>query len=511
MAALLKILSNNSETEIGRRWDFETISTVEDFWERLPLTTYPVYQPYIERMAEKGEENLITMEKTNYFAPYSGTPGKVKLFPVSDATFRSHIPPPDCDTRSLLLVSLPENADCRTQSGLPIKTLSVGEIKYLAAKYPNNHSVPLAALNLTPATLGFYIQLVFGLKDNSINEIVSSFITTLHTALLELTSNWAQIVQDIETGQFHQSLPISANKRKVFEGILGGPDPVLANKLRVIFEKAKTNSFEKVLSLIWPKLRVIKCLCSGSLSSYIPKIKHYTSSNVHVLSFMYVCSEGLIGLPAKPSKEASLFHLIPHNFYEFIPLSSSCQDQPKTLLPHEVEVGKVYEIVMTTSTGVYRYRNGDCIKVMEQGESGPLIDFYGRRENTLNLREHILYEANFNKAMTAFTGTAAARVDCIVSVDDTTFSRYRVWIECAEEDARADLDVFLDAALQEADDSYKYEREHGKLEQLIVCHVKHGTFSLVLQHVKTNQHPLPHMITMEDKAIYDILSNNLLQ
>lgn len=502
--AVLKILSDNSRTEIGRKWNFETISTIEEFRKRMPLTTYSLYQPYIERMTGKGEHDLITVEKTNYFAPYSGTSGKMKFFPVSDATFRNHMPPPDHDTRSLLLFDVPKNADCHTtQSGLPIKTLSVGEVKHLVAKYPENHSSPLATLDLSPAALAFYVQFVFGLKDGTVNEIGSSFITTLHSALLELTSKWEQMVRDIEMGWLHQSLP--SDERRTLEDLLGGPDPVRACELRAIFEKAKSNSFKEVLTLVWPRLKVIKCLCSGSLASLcIPKIKHYISSSVHILSSMYVCSEALIGLPAKPLEETSLFRLTQHNFYEFIPISNSHLDQPMTFLASEIEVGKVYEIVLTTPTGVYRYRIGDCIKVIEQGENGPLIDFHGRRETTLHLREHILYEANFEEAVATFTETVNSKVDYIVSVDTTTLSRYKIWLECFQENSTiADLGIFLDAALQEADDSYKYEREHCKLEQLQVCHVKHGTFALLQQQYGE----LPRMIT-EDTIFYGVISSN---
>ena len=45
-------------------------------------------------------------------------------------------------------------------------------------------------------------------------------------------------------------------------------------------------------------------------------------------------------------------------FFEFIPFDSVHEDQPETLFMDQVEVGKAYELVITTVAGLYRYRTG---------------------------------------------------------------------------------------------------------------------------------------------------------
>ena len=57
---LMKLISDNKDTEYGRKYHFDQIKSVEDFKRLVPLTTYDDYAPYIERMVEKGEKNLIT-------------------------------------------------------------------------------------------------------------------------------------------------------------------------------------------------------------------------------------------------------------------------------------------------------------------------------------------------------------------------------------------------------------------------------------------------------------------
>ena len=51
----------------------------------------------------------------------------------------------------------------------------------------------------------------------------------------------------------------------------------------------------------------------------------------------------------------------------------SGEENPDTLLMDEVEVGKRYEIVLTTTLGLYRYRLGDVIEIVGFHERCPVI------------------------------------------------------------------------------------------------------------------------------------------
>ena len=317
---------------------------------------------------------------------------------------------------------------------------------------------------------------------------------------------------NIEKGKFHESM----SERRSLDALLGGPDPARADQLRIIFQQAKHSNFSNIIPAIWPHIKIVKCLCSGNLTSLILVLKHYTGPDIHVLSYMYACSEaGVLGLAIRPSRETSVFRLAPQNLYEFIPLSESSKEQPITLQPSEVEVGEIYEMVFTTSTGFYRYRNGDFIKVIEQGENGPLFDFHGRRKMTLQLRDHILFEVNMEEAMTVYTKTTHPIVHYTVSIDEVTYSRYQVWLECEEV---KDIDRFLDEALQHVDETYKYDRIHEKLDQLIVSQVKPDTFAKIMVYLKSKtiatetQLKIPRMV-FDDEAghkIRDILTKNLM-
>ena len=69
----------------------------------------------------------------------------------------------------------------------------------------------------------------------------------------------------------------------------------------------------------------------------------------------------------------------------------------------EVEVGGLYELLVTTLSGLYRYRIGDVVRVVRFHNSCPVIEFQYRQGQILNMRsekttETMMYEA-LNKVL----------------------------------------------------------------------------------------------------------------
>ena len=488
-AVLMNILSRNQNTEIGKIWNFKDIANVDEYREAVPLTTYEDYKLYIKRMTEKGETNILTVEEINQFAPSSGTTGEMKLFPVvavpSPRPIFAESPP--SDGKTLFLANTPE--DVATPSGLPIRAISAVQIYNEFQTTPEYFAVPAATVTLRPLSTALYVQLVFGLKCTSTHSICSTFITTMLTSIGILRAKGLQMCEDISKGRLDATLRINKEQRTTLEKLLGEPDPKHAKALELTFKEAEREDFKSIIPRLWPRVTLVKSFCSGNLASYIPILRHYTGPGIHILSNGYACSEGLIGLPAKPQEKTSIFFLYPRHVFEFIPFEDSHQDQPKTLLQNELQEGKIYEIVMTTPVGLYRYRNGDYIKVLEMGEEGPLIDFYGRKKMFITLRGHKLFEGVLDNAMTVINAKATSRIDYMASLDeDHVHNRYKVWIEYCD-GALSDLDGpglgrCLDEQLQQVDQVYRYLRSSEKIDELFVQRVKGGTFAAILSHIE---------------------------
>ena len=80
---LFKLLKTAKNTTYGKTFDFKSISTTNEFINRLPIQEYKDVKPFVERLV-KGEQNLLWPSEIKWFAKSSGTTtGKSKLIPVS--------------------------------------------------------------------------------------------------------------------------------------------------------------------------------------------------------------------------------------------------------------------------------------------------------------------------------------------------------------------------------------------------------------------------------------------
>jgi len=80
-----KLIQTAKDTEWGKKYDYESINSVQTFSERVPISTYEELKPYIDRLRE-GEQNLLWPEEVKWFAKSSGTTAaKSKFIPVTES------------------------------------------------------------------------------------------------------------------------------------------------------------------------------------------------------------------------------------------------------------------------------------------------------------------------------------------------------------------------------------------------------------------------------------------
>ena len=79
---LLDILREAADTEIGQKFDFGAITSVEEYRMRMPLTEWHDVEPYSDRMVA-GEVDLLFPGQPKQFVMTSSTTGKGKMIPES--------------------------------------------------------------------------------------------------------------------------------------------------------------------------------------------------------------------------------------------------------------------------------------------------------------------------------------------------------------------------------------------------------------------------------------------
>ncbi|MEG2574309.1 MAG: GH3 auxin-responsive promoter family protein, partial [Bacteroides sp.] len=82
------LISKASNTEWGKKYNYDSIKSYEDFKRRIPIQTYDDIKPYVERMRE-GEQNILWSSPIQWFAKSSGTTNdKSKFLPVSKESLK---------------------------------------------------------------------------------------------------------------------------------------------------------------------------------------------------------------------------------------------------------------------------------------------------------------------------------------------------------------------------------------------------------------------------------------
>ncbi|NRA11881.1 MAG: GH3 auxin-responsive promoter family protein, partial [Crocinitomicaceae bacterium] len=78
-----KLVTQGAQTEYGRKYNFNKVSSYEAFKKSAPLTDYEELKPWIDRVMA-GEQGLLWPSETKWFAKSSGTTSsKSKLIPVT--------------------------------------------------------------------------------------------------------------------------------------------------------------------------------------------------------------------------------------------------------------------------------------------------------------------------------------------------------------------------------------------------------------------------------------------
>ncbi len=142
---------------------------------------------------------------------------------------------------------------------------------------------------------------------------------------------------------------------------------------------------------------------------------------------------GMIAINVWMQEAVPRYVFLPLNsVFEFIPEDRTSEENPKTLLLDEVEAGKNYELVMTTRTGLYRYRNGDVIETAGFHENCPVFKMKYRIGELLNLVGENLNSYVVTTAVTetveGWAGFQLVDWTCAESslYDPTTSGRYRL-------------------------------------------------------------------------------------
>lgn len=524
---LREILRANKESEYGKKYNFENLNGTEDYKRLVPITDYSDYEKYIERSA-KGEKNILTSDSVEFFSLSSGTTGSQKLIPVtSNSRARANgymnflnqgliyngIPEAKKGGRGLFLMSMPKPTMI-TSGGIPAGAGTSEGIKAAKRILPYMWVSPIEVLEIPEQKTANYLHALFALKDRELSYIASPFPSNIVQLFGVIEENSEQIVKDIAMGTINKSLNLEPKTRAILEKKLK-PNVKRASEL----EKELSKGMEGVVSRIWPKINYVSCVAGGAFSIYVKKLRYFIG-NLPIFSSVYAASEALIGMAVKPNDVS--YVIIPKTaYFEFIPLNKMDLSNPDTLDLDELKIGESYEIIITNFSGLYRYRLGDVVKVVDYYGKCPVIEFLYRKGQLLNLvAEKTTESAVHHSIMTSREKWGVELVDYTAIQDlSETVGCYKFYVEVnnpIEFMQRVEMNrVILEEAIREANPTYRVAQKAGRIAPLKLEVVATETFlklknELIKKGASINQVKVPRVINDEGLiSILDEGSENL--
>ena len=352
---LLSLISISKDTEIGKKFDFDSIRNYRDFTQRVPVSTYEDYQNLIER-SRKGEKNIFWPKPINWFAKSSGTTNtKSKFIPVSaDSLENCHY----AAGKDLLCMYLNNNENSTLFNG---KNLRLGGSKEL---YEENGT-----------TFG---DLSAILIDNM--PFWAEFSSTPGNKV-SLMSDWEYKMQAIVNETVNENVT----------SLAGVPSWML-----VLLNNVLESTGNKSILDVWPNLEVY---FHGGVS-FLPYVDQYKSiipSKSFKYYEIYNASEGFFAIQDRNHSDELLLMLDYGIFYEFIPMQTH-ETPTEALIPlSQVEKDVNYAIVITTNAGLWRYKIGDTI--MFTSTKPYRIKVTGRTKHFINVFGEELIIGNTDKAL----------------------------------------------------------------------------------------------------------------
>lgn len=468
----LRLIREAEATEWGRKFDYKGITSYEQFKRRVPVQTYDDVKGYIERM-RCGEDNLLWPSHVRWFAKSSGTTNdKSKFLPVSkeslkDIHYRGGI---DC-----VALYLRMNPESRFFSG---KGLILG----------GSHSPNYNQKNTLVGDLSAILI-------QNVNPLVNYLrVPGKDVALMD---DWEQKIERIARDTMNVDVT----------NLSGVPSWMLVVIKRILDLKGKTH-----LEEVWPHLEVF---FHGGVS-FTPYREQYrqliTSEQMHYVE-TYNASEGFFGIQNDWADPSMMLMIDYGVFYEFMPLDELEKDNPKTYRLEEVELNKNYAMIISTSSGLWRYMIGDTIRFTSKRPYKFVIT--GRTRHYINAFGEELIIDNAEAGLAKACKESGAQVleysAAPVFMDANAKCRHQWLIEFSKmPDSLAHFAAVLDEALQEVNSDYEAKRSKDiALQPLEVISARQGLFHDWLKQKGKlgGQHKIPRLSNNRE-YIEEMLSLN---
>lgn len=458
LETMSRLIKAAKDTEWGKEHGFADIRSYEQFAQSSNINTYEELKGFIDRMRQ-GEADLLWPGRVKWYAKSSGTTNdKSKFIPVSPQGLK----------------------DTHYAGGRDA-------VVWYLRNNPNNHFFSGRALMLGGSHAPNYNQ-----KDSLVGDLSAILIENINPAvnLFRVPKKETALLSDFE--EKRDRIAREAMNKNV-TNISGVPSWMLSVLNRILEISGKEH-----INDVWPNLEVF---FHGGVA-FTPYREQYkriiTSPKMHYME-TYNASEGFFGLQDDPSDPAMSLMLDYGVFYEFIPMDEFDSPNPTVVPLWGVQTGKNYAMVISTSSGLWRYMVGDTVKFTSTNPYKFIIT--GRTKFFINAFGEELIVDNAEKGLEQACKATGAHVRdytaAPVFMDANGKCRHQWLIEFAQRpDDMQEFARLLDNALQQINSDYEAKRfKDITLQPLELIEARPGLFDDWLKQKGKlgGQHKIPRL------------------
>lgn len=479
-ALLARILGRNAACDYGRRHGFARVRSLREYQERVPVVRWDDVAGAVGAVCD-GRPGVLTCEPAIAVEKTTGSTAAAKYVPYTAGLlgeFQAALLPWLADVYrrqpSLLLggaywsVSPMAAKRERTAGGLAVGFEE--DVQYFGDLGPAFRRVlltPSGLARIVDIDACRYVTLRFLLQSDDLR-LVSiwhpSFLTLLEDAM---QAHAERLVDDVRRGTLSPPTPIPPDAR---DGLMRGlrPRPVRAERLRRLL--AVDGRLDP--AALWPRLALISCWADGAAAPYAAElVRRHPHALVQPKGLL--ATEGVVSVPWGTGPGAVL--AVASHVLEFVDEDAG-DGGTRPRLADELEAGRTYSVLMTTSGGLYRYALGDRVRVVGREAGTPRVEFVGRERQVSDLFGEKLHEARVREVLEdALRDAGIAPSFVLVAPESGPPAAYALFLECPglPEDSMQELVRRVERRLLEGH-HYAYCRRLGQLGPLRGFRVRAG-------------------------------------
>jgi len=354
------LITQGKGTLFGKDHQFATITSHQDFVERVPIRDYEELKGYVQQIID-GKEDVLWPGKPIYFAKTSGTTSGAKYIPITKPSIKNQVEA----SRNAILNYIHETGNADFVDGRMIFLQGSPELE-------EKNGIKLGRLSGISA---HYVP----------NYLQKNRLPSWETNCIE---DWETKVDKI----------VEETEKENMSVIAGIPSWV-----QMYFEKLNSKTGKKVGELF----KEFQLFIYGGVNyePYRAKFENLIGRKVDSIE-LFPASEGFFAYQNSQKEKGMLLLLDAGIFYEFVKADEFFDENPKRLTIADVELGVDYAMVISTDAGLWGYNLGDTVRFISKNPYKIMVS--GRIKHFISaFGEHVIAKEVEEALRLAVEGTDA--------------------------------------------------------------------------------------------------------